>query len=551
MFAVNLFCTLIISLLILFLYGKKELQIKLSNRYYWIIFCFAFLFGLFLRIYQFGQLPAGINQDEAMAAVESKSLLMHGTDRFGMKYPIYLTAWIFSQMNVLLSYIMIPFIKFFGLNIFAVRLPNLLLSIAGILFLFSLIRDMFGKIQALIIFCFCSINPWHIMQSRWALEANLLPHIFIIALFFLYRGLKKSNKTFVYLSMFFFAMCMYCYGIAFYTVNLFLLASAIYFYRKKILQYKQIIFCILIYLFFSWPIYAVIFINAFKINTIETPWFTIPYFSEQIRTKDILFFSDNPILQSKENSISLLKFLFQICLSNTSAINDFGAVCICSIPLLFLGIIFSFKKLFTEKEIFYRIKYFFVLTNFFIGIFAIFITPHVDSCLNRANFIFYPMIILIGLGIYYLICIWRKAVFILFAVYYIMTATFCNSYFGVYKNYIKEEFYCDFINLLESIKENNYDKIFITANLQFRNSFYVSEILTLFCHDIDTEYFQGKIKVDGKTYNEKYIYKDFLDEIPVPQKNAAYVICDFELQKQYLKKFRIKKFNRCYILESK
>ncbi len=539
MFYINFFCTLLILILILNVKSKEK--INLSNNIYWIIFCAFFILGFCLRVYKFSQIPAGINQDEAMAAVEAKSLLEYGTDRFGMRYPVYFTGWIYSQMNVLMSYIMILPIKLFGFNIFAVRLPNLFFSIIGMIFLFILSKDMFGKIPALIIFNFCTINPWHIMQSRWALEANLLPHIFIIAIYFFYRGLKNSKKIFIYLSMFFFAMCMYCYGISFYTVNLFLLICAIYIYTKKILSLKEIIYCFLIYLLFSWPIYAVMFINIFDIDTIRTPWFTIPYFPYQCRQKDILFFCDNPILQLKMNFVSLLKFLFQICLSTSSNINDFGAIYICSVPLLFLGIIYACKN--------FRTEFFIVLTNFFIGIFAALITSDIDLCLNRANFIFYSMIILIGIGINNLIN--KKNFYVLFVIYYMMTATFCSIYFNEYKNYIAEVFYYDFVEVLEYTKKNNYEQIFITSNTQYRNSADVSEIITLFCHNIDSKYFRGQKKINSKIYAEKYFYKDFLRNHAIPKKNTVYIIRDFELRKQYLKKFKVKKFGRFYLMKSK
>lgn len=75
-----------------------------------------------------------------------------------------------------------------------------------------------------------------------------------------------------------------------------------------------------------------------------------------------------------------------------------------------------------------------------------------------------------------------------------MAATFCSTYFHEYKNYIAEVFYYDFVEVLEYTKKNNYEQIFITSNTQYRNSADVSEIITLFCHDIDSKYFRGQKK---------------------------------------------------------
>lgn len=77
----------------------------------WLLFAILMLLALGLRLWQFGSVPGGFNQDGAMGAVDAKALADYGTDRFGMKWPVHFTVWGYSQMSVLLSYLMIPFIK--------------------------------------------------------------------------------------------------------------------------------------------------------------------------------------------------------------------------------------------------------------------------------------------------------------------------------------------------------------------------------------------------------------------------------------------------------
>ncbi len=66
-----------------------------------------------------------------MAAVDAKALADYGTDRYGMRYPVHFTAWRTSQMSVLLSYCMIPFLLapgilhgIHGLPMLVIRLPG-------------------------------------------------------------------------------------------------------------------------------------------------------------------------------------------------------------------------------------------------------------------------------------------------------------------------------------------------------------------------------------------------------------------------------------------
>src|SRR2546421_4554281 len=93
-----------------------------------LLFLLIMALSAFLRFYRFPSLPAGLNQDEASAGYESYALLLHGTDRWGNKFPVYFPGWGTGQ-NVLLSYLNIPFIKVFGLTIFGERFLSAILGV--------------------------------------------------------------------------------------------------------------------------------------------------------------------------------------------------------------------------------------------------------------------------------------------------------------------------------------------------------------------------------------------------------------------------------------
>ena len=78
-----------------------------KKKIYYLLLLFACIIAVFIRVYQFGSVPGGMNQDGAMAAVDAKALADYGTDRLGMRFPVHLTAWGFGQMSALLSYLMI------------------------------------------------------------------------------------------------------------------------------------------------------------------------------------------------------------------------------------------------------------------------------------------------------------------------------------------------------------------------------------------------------------------------------------------------------------
>ena len=70
-----------------------------------------FFAALIMRLWGFGPIPGGVNQDGVMAAVDGKALADYGTDRFGTPWPAHLYAWGYGQMSSLLSYLIALFVR--------------------------------------------------------------------------------------------------------------------------------------------------------------------------------------------------------------------------------------------------------------------------------------------------------------------------------------------------------------------------------------------------------------------------------------------------------
>lgn len=147
---------------------------------------------------------------------------------------------------------MVPFIKILGFSTVTIRLPLLITSCLGLLALYLFTRQLAGKWTAMIALLFGMICPWHYMQSRWSIDCNMFPHMFLFAVCFLLAGLhriegKKWNRVFLYVSMVFFGLCCYCYAVSDYSVPVFLLAVAIYLLKKKQINWKELLGCIAVY----------------------------------------------------------------------------------------------------------------------------------------------------------------------------------------------------------------------------------------------------------------------------------------------------------------
>ena len=223
-----------------------------SKNKYRLFLLLILIAGIALRVWDFGSIPGGVNQDGAMAAVDAKALADYGTDRFGTWLPCHLYAWGYGQMSSLMSYLIAPLVKLFGLSVVTMRIPSLLCSIAGGVFFWLFMRDVFGERAGLIAALLVAINPWHLIQSRWALDCNLLPHFFMGGLYFLNRGLTEK-KRFLYISMLFFGLCMYCYGIAIYTMPVFLVLACVYLLVKKKVSFGEALLALVVWLAVAWP----------------------------------------------------------------------------------------------------------------------------------------------------------------------------------------------------------------------------------------------------------------------------------------------------------
>lgn len=486
---------------------------EIPNRIFLILLSIAAVITLAVRIWKFGSVPGGFNQDGAMAAVDAKALSQYGTDRYGMHMPVHLTAWGYSQMSALLSYLMVPFIKIGGFNPISLRLPQLLATIAALVCLYLFIRDVFGKKMAIIVTLFAAVNPWNILQSRWALDCNLYPQFFMMGVFFLYKGLAKLR--YLVISMIMFGLCMYCYGISIYTMPVFLAAACIYLLVSKKISIKHTIIALVVYLLVSWPFITTMAINFFKLDTIETPLFTLPYFPDSIRANDILFFSDNIGEQLAANFKALLDTtLLQKKDVPWNDIEGFGTMYLFSMPFVITGIVCLIKDF--RKNTGAIIALLFLITGLWCGL-----TTNVVN-VNRINIVYYPLIIMAGIGIYYIIKWVPYSAWGVGAAYAAAFIMLFSSYFTSYARTTEKYFYKDFGEALRSVKDTDADKIYVTPD-----GYYglpnVSEILTLFYQDIDALYYQGKTN-DPVPFNERYTFQNIKDININPDENAVYVI---------------------------
>lgn len=291
------------------------------------------IIGAFVRIFEFCAIPSGLNQDEAFAGYEAFSILNYGIDSAGYHNPCYFVSW-GSGMNVLESYLAIPFIKILGCSVFAIRMPQLLCAIASLFVFWLLLKEMFSDKIALLGLGVLAISPWHIMLSKWGLESNLAPAFLLFGFFFLIKGIN-NNKLWIF-SALFYGIALYAYSITWVVIPLTLVLFAAYMiFIKQKASLKYLIISALILFVFAAPLLLFLMVNKGIIPEIKTSFISIP---------KLLSMRDSEIALKNLISLNTYKNFFDVVISQNDSmlwntIPDFGLYYKISIPFMIFGLI--------------------------------------------------------------------------------------------------------------------------------------------------------------------------------------------------------------------
>ena len=182
----------------------------LSGRIEWTLVALIVLGGLFLRLYAIDVIPSGLNNDEAINAIEANeiaagkpfaTLTERGLNRETMFH--YLAAFSFRNPGLLLNVLRAVPVAF-GLNprfindpmsdaIIPLRAVSMVAGTLTILLLYLFARRELGVRVALFAALFLAVSPWHLLYSRTG-ERVILAPIFAIATAGLFLRAWRTTK---------------------------------------------------------------------------------------------------------------------------------------------------------------------------------------------------------------------------------------------------------------------------------------------------------------------------------------------------------------------
>ncbi len=229
--------------------------------------------GIFARTWEFRRLPPGLNADEASIGVEAYDLAHFGVDRNGVSYPVQFIAW-GSGQNALYGYVLVPFVAILGLSPIVVRLPMLLAGIASLPLIYLVGTMTFNRQVGLLGAFLLAISPWHILLSRWGLESNFLPFVFLLAYACLLLGLKR--RAWLFAACLLFGISLYAYGTAYAVVPVFIICAFVIMTRRTLVRPRDIAIGALLFSAVAAPIGLFLAINSLQLPSIALGPITIP-----------------------------------------------------------------------------------------------------------------------------------------------------------------------------------------------------------------------------------------------------------------------------------
>ena len=510
----------------------------MKDKKYWILFFVLLFVGISIRLLLIDVLPSALNCDEASSGYEAYSLLNYGIDRNGNHNPVFLVAWGGGQ-NALLTYLIIPFVKVFGLNTLSVRLPMALLGCFSLVVFYFLLKKVSNRKLATIGLLFLVLCPWHIMKSRWGLESNLFPDLILLFSFLFIWGIEEKKKGFYYLSFVVAGLSAYSYGTSYYFLPVFLIPLLLYYIKMKKISFKEAFLGIGVVFLVSLPVILYVVINTFGLKQINLPFLTIPKLEVNRYQEITSIFSSDFLIKSFHNFTESIKILV---IQNDglpwNSIGYFGTVYLFSTLFTIIGLVNSFRK---TKWFDFKYDILFKIW-FIVGMILTFIC---EPNINRLNILMVPIIYYTVIGLYLTSLKIKKGMYVVLALYLVSFGLFINAY-------VHEDFnsYGTFEGDLKEVMDyvEKFDKEIVVTN-KIQSSY----MHVLFYSEYDTRNFVETVHYEDPKAAFKNVLsfgKYSFDDIQNIEKDKVYVLKSEDKDLIDFDQYQVKEFKRYFVIET-
>lgn len=469
------------------------------------------ILSLILRIWQITSYPAGLNADEAALGYNAYSLMVTGRDEHGHPWPVNLESF-GDYKPAGYAYLLIPFVKVFGLTELAVRLPSVIFGVLGVLAIYLLVKELTNEGHALLSALLLSISPWHIHFSRGAWETNVATTLITFGVYFFLLRLKNKKLLSFAFFVLSFTLSMYFYQSARLIAPALGLGLVILFWKNFWKNKKQF----MVAMFFGLLLILPLLFSIIKTDA-ASRFSGVGFLADEgplNRARELRGQHGNPnSIEAKllhfrqgEYFLRLIRnyldhfdgnFLFvNGDMIQRSRVPETGLFYITDFIFLVIGSIFLIRNSSFNNRI--------IWLWLFIAPVAAAVTFQTPHALRAHNMVI-PMIIIISMGIFEVLKRWKLiGVCVLGFVYLYQTTRYLHQYYVHYPQTYPAAWEFGFKELVaytESVKDK-YQKIWVTDRYD------QPYILFLFYSAYDPKKFQGNHKL---TFRDKYNFSTVRD----------------------------------------
>lgn len=393
--------------------NQAEVLVKSKSRFWrtyenkiliFLNIALAFVF-LMLLLYKVSSVP-NIFVDEANYANEVVSFARFGTDIHGLHLPIYLSSVWGQGQSILYAIVDAPIVRWLGFSMVTLRVPFLLMNwLIVCLLIFKVYQWSNSFRLATMVNVALVSSPWIFISSRWILDANIAPLMFMLATILFTSGAMSKNRALriidVLFGALFISLTAYGYVAAWIYLPVVCVLYFIAFVRGDSFKIWEYILSIAVILLVAIPI----IVFAYRVNILKLTHAT-----------KFLFFDIPPLPANRVGSLINLKGpgLVSRCMHNLvdglfiylggndylqwNSVSPFGVVAPWLIIFAPFGMLGNLETMPKAIQLFRRLLTLNLVA--FIPL-ALVVTPNY----NHWNLLNIPLAILVGLGLF--ICIQR------------------------------------------------------------------------------------------------------------------------------------------------
>ena len=405
------------------------------DKYYFVFLMLIFAVFLLSRLLKLESFPNGLHVDELAVAVDAKSILLNGTDRWGYRFPAYFYDYGNGQ-NALYVYIEAFMLMFLPSTIFVLRLQAVIWGALAFFAMYGICYEITEKKgYSLIGPVLVTTLPMYIMSERWALEAYLFLPVAVITMYFLIRAVKYQKWPDWMLAGIFMGTSLYTYAVSYMAWPIFLILAFIYLIILKKIKVKNCVAFVIPLGILGFPLVLYQLVNFRIIEPLHflmTDYIPLPY----SRGEEM----------SISNVIRNLKYFKELFLGGDeltyNAFPEFGTIYMFLIPLVIAGFVICIKE--TAESIRKREFTPLALILFFWFGGTVFMLVVKGPNVNRVNELFLPFALFIFIAVYRLfaknflslawLSVWTGASFFLFMYFYFFVQNSVYGYHLIHTN---------------------------------------------------------------------------------------------------------------------